>query len=78
MRKSLTMLAVGDRIFGGPQPDLTFALAIPVFTMADVFISQREAPFTSRSVEKCLEIRTWTKSVEQQASTSATSGKKTK
>ena len=32
MHKALTMLAVGDPILDGPQPDSTFALAAPVLS----------------------------------------------
>ncbi len=46
------MLAVGDLILGGPEPDSVFTLAAPVLRKADILIGQGEAPFTSRSVEK--------------------------
>jgi len=48
----LTMLAVGDLILGGPEPDLCFELARPTLTGADILIGQGEAPFTSRSIDK--------------------------
>lgn len=52
MRKTLTMLAVGDLILGSPQPDSAFALAAPMLGTADILVGQGEAPFTARSVEK--------------------------
>jgi hypothetical protein len=44
MRKALIMLAVGDLILGGPQPDLAFAPAAPVPGATDILIGQGEAP----------------------------------
>ena len=52
MGKTLTILAVGDLILAGPQPDLHFQLATPLLKTADLVVGQGEAPFTYHSPEK--------------------------
>ncbi|MBN1850538.1 MAG: CapA family protein [Deltaproteobacteria bacterium] len=52
MTQVQTLLAVGDMILGGPDPDSNFALAGPILRKADVLVGQGEAPFTSRGIEK--------------------------
>ncbi len=44
MRKALTMLAVGDLIPGGPQPDSAFVLTEPLLGAADIPVGQGGAP----------------------------------
>ena len=49
MRKALTMLAVGDLILGGPEPDSAFALAASILGAADIPVGQGEAPLNYMS-----------------------------
>ena len=44
MPKALTMLAVGDLILGGPEPDSAFVLAASILGAADIPVGQGEVP----------------------------------
>jgi hypothetical protein len=44
MRKALPMLAVGDLIPGGPQPDSAFVLTEPPLGAADIPVGQGGEP----------------------------------
>ena len=46
------MLAVGDLLLRGTEPDTFFALVAPALRKADLLVGQGELPFTSRGVER--------------------------
>jgi hypothetical protein len=54
VNKNTTLMAVGDVILGGPNPENLLALAEPVLRTGDVVVGQLEVPYTNRVFNSAL------------------------